>query len=90
VSQCNTCGAKIEWGFAAGRYVPLEPVATDEDLPKSFVTTDGAFRADHRERHHAGAIEVTRLRVKIPPTRVAHLFDQDDMTCGNPADPYES
>jgi hypothetical protein len=65
---CRECGSAIDWGFDPDtqRWVPLEPVETHADLPRSFVDEDGLLRADHRERHGGGATTVTRLRKKVP------------------------
>ena len=67
---CKHCGAEIDWGFdgAHNRWVPLEPVATQDDLPRTFLDENGVLRADHRDRHKRGAsgVNVTRLDKKIP------------------------
>lgn len=67
---CRNCGQPFEWGYDADneQWVLLEPEVTDDDLFKSFVDENGTARADHRDRCTGGvAVNVTRLRQKIPP-----------------------
>jgi hypothetical protein len=63
------CGHQIEWGFdsVTGRWIPLEPIATHDDLPRTFVDENGVLRADHRDRHRPGSVNVTRLEKKVQP-----------------------
>lgn len=68
---CKGCGDPIEWGYdhVTGRWIPLEPEATDSKLDKAFVDENGVLRADHRERclgGPGGAVNVTRLSKKVP------------------------
>jgi hypothetical protein len=67
---CKTCGREFEWGYNqdTGKWVLLEPVATHDDLPRTFLDEDGTLRADHRDRHEKGSsgVNVTRLTKKIP------------------------
>jgi hypothetical protein len=69
---CRTCGERIEWGWIndKGKWVPLEPIETHDDLPRTFVDENDVLRADHRDRHRRGAsgVNITRLDKKIPAT----------------------
>lgn len=68
--NCNRCGAEIDWGFDLeyGRWIPLEPVATHDDLPRTFCDENGTLRADHRDRHKkdGSGVNVSRLEKKVP------------------------
>lgn len=67
--NCNRCTKPFDWGFDGERWVPLEPVATHDDLDRTFVDENGVARADHRDRHPEGGgsgVNVKRLPVKIP------------------------
>jgi len=69
VSNCKSCGYPLDWGFDAetGKWIPLEPVATHDDLPRRFQDENGVLRADHRARHNSGqTVNVTRLDREIP------------------------
>lgn len=68
---CKTCGLHFDWGWdsVTERWVPLEPVATHDDLQKSFVDETGLLRADHRDRHAGiSGVNVMRLGKKVPAT----------------------
>jgi hypothetical protein len=68
-SSCKTCGNPLEWGFDSDqqRWIPLEPVATHDDLPRRFQDENGMLRADHRLRHSSRAdVSVTRLARAVP------------------------
>lgn len=69
MSNCNTCGSPISWGYDAstGRWIPLEPVATHDDLDRTHVDENGELRAEHRQRHDGPSVNVQRLRRKISP-----------------------
>lgn len=69
MSNCRTCGGGIDWGFdeETKKFVPLEPIATQGDLPRTHVDINGELRADHRERHGGSAtVTVSRLRRPVP------------------------
>jgi hypothetical protein len=67
---CRHCGKEVDWGFdpVHNRWVPLEPVATHDDLPRTFLDENGVLRADHRDRdkQNSSGVNVTRLDKKIP------------------------
>jgi hypothetical protein len=65
---CRHCGLEIDWGFDGVRWIPLEPVATHDDLPRTFLDENGVLRADHRDREKASSsgVNIQRLEKKIP------------------------
>lgn len=67
MALCKGCGAIFQWGFCDGRWVPLEPIATHANLPRTYVDENGELRADHRDRHGPGgsSVNVTRLDRKV-------------------------
>src|ERR1700747_3064948 len=68
MALCKSCGLDIDWGYdeRSNRFIPLEPVATDDDLPKTFRDVYGKLRADHRDRHQKKpTVKVTRLDVPV-------------------------
>lgn len=67
MAQCKQCGQPMDWGHGDdGRWVPLEPVATHDDLDRTYVDEEGQLRADHRDRHpHGRSVNVTRLSKKV-------------------------
>ena len=63
---CRGCGDEIQWGFCDGRWVPLEPVKSHDDLDRTYVDENGELRADHRDRHDGQAsVNVVRLDSKV-------------------------
>lgn len=59
------------WGNLDGKWIPLEPVETHEDLARTYVDENGELRADHRDRHPDGAsVNIERLSRKIPAEEV--------------------
>jgi hypothetical protein len=69
MSNCKNCGYPLDWGFDpdTGRWIPLEPIDTHDDLPRRFQDENGVLRADHRARHNSGAtVNVTRLAREVP------------------------
>lgn len=69
MSNCRTCGGGIDWGYdeETKKFVPLEPLVTQDDLPRTHVDINGELRADHRERHGgSAAVTVSRLRRPVP------------------------
>ncbi len=73
MALCKGCGATFQWGFCDGKWVPLEPVATHDDMARTYVDENGVLRADHRDKHGPGqsSINVTRLDRKIQPLEAA-------------------
>jgi hypothetical protein len=66
MATCRGCGDTFDWGFCDGRWVPLEPVETHDDLDRTYVDEDGELRADHRDRHSGGrSVNVARLDRKV-------------------------
>lgn len=80
MALCKGCGAVFQWGFCDGRWVPLEPIDTHDDLDKSYVDENGVGRADHRDRHDSeqlASVNVTRLDRKIPAAIEPEEDDED-------------
>lgn len=65
---CKGCGSKFQWGFCDGKWVPLEPVESHDDMDRTYVDENGTLRADHRDRHdgNVASINVMRLDRKVP------------------------
>lgn len=71
MALCKGCGAEFQWGFCDGKWVPLEPAATHDDMVRTYVDEDGVLRADHRDRHAGGSsVNVQRLDQKVKPEQV--------------------
>lgn len=69
---CKYCGDTFQWGFCDGRWVPLEPAQTHDDMDRTYVDERGELRADHRDRHPGGgSVNVTRLERKVRASDVA-------------------
>lgn len=66
--DCYTCGGPFDWGYDnhTTRWVQLEPLASHDDLDRTFQDENGALRADHRERHESSSVNVQRLAKKVP------------------------
>jgi hypothetical protein len=60
----------MEWGNQDGKWIPLEPIATHDDLDRSFVDEDGVLRADHRDRCRGKSVNITRLDKKVKAQEV--------------------
>lgn len=72
MAQCRGCGETFDWGFCDGKWVPLEPVESHDDLDRTYIDEDGELRADHRDRHpHGRSVNVTRLDAKVRADDVA-------------------
>lgn len=68
MAQCRDCGGYFTWAQCDGKWVLLEPLGADVDLPKKYTDEHGHLRADHRDRHGEGApLTVTRLKRPLPP-----------------------
>lgn len=69
MALCKGCGATFQWGFCDGKWVPLEPVVSHDDLSRTYVDENGVLRADHRDRHgpDQSSVNVTRLDRKVHP-----------------------
>lgn len=70
MSRCKQCGGEFDWALDDGKWVLLEPIGMDADLAKTFLDENEVLRADHRERHGGGTINVTRLYKKVPAEEV--------------------
>lgn len=73
MSMCKFCGAKIEWGMMAERYVPLVPVGEDDGMERTMADEHGVLRASHRAActsPYTPAVRVQKLRTPVPADMV--------------------
>ena len=68
MAVCKNCGNPFNWGQdEQGRWILLEPRSRDAGMPRKYVDSDGALRADHRDRCGGGGITpVRKLEAPIP------------------------
>lgn len=90
MATCKGCGAHFQWGFVDGKWVPLEPVETHDDLDKTYVDENGVLRADHRDRHGTQSVNVMRLDQKVRAEPIDVTAEPDELSVGEAQDAIAS
>lgn len=66
---CKYCNTPFAWGNTGTKWVALIPEGEDANYPRTYVDTDGVFRAAHKEvcTASSGSVTVMKLAKAIMP-----------------------